>query len=63
MENPSNTEAANRADPETYWIQGRAWCEDCGSFGVFVARVDVKDLKCYCGGSRIPDQRKEPEAK
>lgn len=61
MSHRSNTEDANRADPVTYWIQGRAWCQTCGSFGVYVARVDVADLRCPCDGVRIPDARQEAD--
>lgn len=60
MENPSNTEAANRADPITYWKQGRAVCPNGHGKKAYVARVDVADLRCPdCGAVCHPAHEEE----
>ena len=50
----ANWDDATRRDPVTYWKLGRAYCPACLTVKVYVARVDVEDLKCLCGERCVP---------
>lgn len=53
-DDPGEWEKANRADPVTYWRQGRAYCPVCLTVKVYVAAIDVNDLLCPCGARCLP---------